>query len=43
MRERVFVLVPLAEIVPHWIDPVTEKATALLLENIDPTGVKKIN
>lgn len=43
MRERAFVLVPLAEIAPHWIDPVTEKAIAQLLENIDPTGVKKIN
>jgi len=42
MRERAFVLVPLAEIAPHWIEPVTKKAIAQLLENIDTTGVKKM-
>jgi 2-amino-4-hydroxy-6-hydroxymethyldihydropteridine diphosphokinase len=32
MRERGFVLMPLAEIAPHWLDPVT-KLTILELKN----------
>lgn len=39
MRERAFVLVPLAEIAPHWRDPVTGEAIATLLQRVDPTGV----
>ncbi|AFZ42710.1 2-amino-4-hydroxy-6-hydroxymethyldihydropteridin epyrophosphokinase [Halothece sp. PCC 7418] len=39
MRERAFVLVPLAEIAPNWIDPVTGCAIAQLKENIDCSGV----
>lgn len=42
MRERAFVLVPLAEIVPHWIDPVTGKDITQLIESVDCSGVSKI-
>jgi len=39
MRERAFVLVPLAEIAPNWIDPVTGSAIAQLKQNIDCSGI----
>lgn len=39
MRERAFVLVPLAEIVPHWIDPITQSAIALLKNKIDCSSI----
>jgi 2-amino-4-hydroxy-6-hydroxymethyldihydropteridine diphosphokinase len=39
MRERAFVLVPLAEIAPNWIDPVTGSAIAQLKNNIDCSGI----
>jgi len=39
MRERAFVLVPLAEIAPNWIDPVTGSAIAQLKETIDGSGI----
>ncbi|NJO46771.1 MAG: 2-amino-4-hydroxy-6-hydroxymethyldihydropteridine diphosphokinase [Oscillatoriales cyanobacterium RM1_1_9] len=32
MRDRAFVLIPLAEIAPHWIDPVTGKTIAQLAQ-----------
>ncbi|TVQ49031.1 MAG: 2-amino-4-hydroxy-6-hydroxymethyldihydropteridine diphosphokinase [Gloeocapsa sp. DLM2.Bin57] len=35
MHQRAFVLVPLAEIAPDWIDPVSQKAIASLLEQIN--------
>ncbi|MBF2056613.1 MAG: 2-amino-4-hydroxy-6-hydroxymethyldihydropteridine diphosphokinase [Cyanobacterium sp. T60_A2020_053] len=34
MRERTFVLIPLAEIAPNWIDPVTNLTVQELLKNI---------
>jgi 2-amino-4-hydroxy-6-hydroxymethyldihydropteridine diphosphokinase len=40
MHERAFVLVPLAEIAPHWIDPVSKKAIAQLLKAVDCSKVK---
>jgi 2-amino-4-hydroxy-6-hydroxymethyldihydropteridine diphosphokinase len=43
MAQRAFVLIPLAEIAPDWIDPVSGKAIAQLRETVDCTGVKKIN
>jgi 2-amino-4-hydroxy-6-hydroxymethyldihydropteridine diphosphokinase len=43
MRERAFVLVPLAEIAPNWLDPVTKLNITQLLEKIDITGVNRLN
>ena len=42
MRERAFVLVPLAEIAPDWIDPVSGKAIAQLLQGLDCSGVYRL-
>jgi len=42
MRERAFVLVPLAEIAPNWIEPVSGKAIAELVQAVDCTEVKKM-
>ncbi|MEC4804003.1 MAG: 2-amino-4-hydroxy-6-hydroxymethyldihydropteridine diphosphokinase [Jaaginema sp. PMC 1079.18] len=38
-RDRAFVLVPLAEIAPHWRDPVTGQTIRQLQQNVDCTGV----
>jgi 2-amino-4-hydroxy-6-hydroxymethyldihydropteridine diphosphokinase len=35
MRERAFVLVPLAEIAPDWLDPVSQKAIAFLQQQLN--------
>ncbi|ACK68549.1 2-amino-4-hydroxy-6-hydroxymethyldihydropteridine pyrophosphokinase [Gloeothece citriformis PCC 7424] len=43
MRERAFVLIPLAEIATDWIDPVTGKSIVDLLKAVDPSGVKLIH
>ncbi|MCG5058125.1 MAG: 2-amino-4-hydroxy-6-hydroxymethyldihydropteridine diphosphokinase [Limnoraphis sp. WC205] len=42
MSERAFVLVPLAEIAPHWIDPISGKTIAELLEQVERSGVNKV-
>lgn len=42
MRERPFVLVPLAEIAPFWIDPVTNLNISDLLEKLDTLGVEAL-
>lgn len=42
MSERAFVLVPLAEIAPHWVEPVSGKAIAQLLQALDCSGVTKL-
>lgn len=42
MRERAFVLVPLAEIAPDWLDPGSQKAIAQLVTAVDCSGVKKM-
>jgi 2-amino-4-hydroxy-6-hydroxymethyldihydropteridine diphosphokinase len=39
MRERAFVLVPLAEIAPAWVEPVSGHAIADLVKTVDCTGV----
>ncbi len=40
MVERAFVLVPLAEIAPDWIEPKSGNKIAQLLTNVDTSGVK---
>ena len=42
MRERAFVLVPLAEIAPDWIDPVSGQTIVKLLEVVECSGVSKL-
>lgn len=42
MRERAFVLVPLAEIAPDWIEPVSGKAIAQLVQGVDCSGVRRL-
>ena len=42
MRERAFVLVPLAEIAPDWLEPVSRKAIAQLVQTVDCSGVRKL-
>jgi 2-amino-4-hydroxy-6-hydroxymethyldihydropteridine diphosphokinase len=42
MRERAFVLVPLAEIAPDWIEPVTSLAIAQLVESVNCNGVSLV-
>ncbi|HIK12402.1 MAG TPA: 2-amino-4-hydroxy-6-hydroxymethyldihydropteridine diphosphokinase [Oscillatoriaceae cyanobacterium M33_DOE_052] len=41
MRDRAFVLVPLAEIAPEWIEPVCGLTIAALLQGLDCSGVEK--
>ncbi|GAB4304338.1 MAG: 2-amino-4-hydroxy-6-hydroxymethyldihydropteridine diphosphokinase [Oscillatoriaceae cyanobacterium] len=41
MRDRAFVLVPLAEIAPEWIEPVSGLTIATLLHGLDCSGVEK--
>ena len=40
MAQRAFVLVPLAEIAPDWIEPVTKAKIAKLLRGVDTSGVQ---
>ncbi|MBD1938428.1 2-amino-4-hydroxy-6-hydroxymethyldihydropteridine diphosphokinase [Microcoleus sp. FACHB-68] len=42
MRERAFVLVPLAEIAPDWVEPVSGKAIIQLLHVVDSGGVCRL-
>lgn len=42
LRERAFVLVPLAEIAPDWIEPVTGNAIAFLAKAVDCKGVRRL-
>jgi 2-amino-4-hydroxy-6-hydroxymethyldihydropteridine diphosphokinase len=39
MTERAFVLVPLVEIAPDWIDPVSQRVIQDLLLDIDTSDV----
>jgi 2-amino-4-hydroxy-6-hydroxymethyldihydropteridine diphosphokinase len=40
MQERAFVLVPLAEIAPNWLDPVSRQSIIDLLHQVDRSGVQ---
>lgn len=42
MHERAFVLIPLAEITPTWIEPVSGKAIAELVQAVDCSGVHRL-
>lgn len=42
LRERAFVLVPLAEIAPQWSEPLTGEAIAQLVNAVDCSGVTKL-
>lgn len=42
MKERAFVLVPLAEIAPNWIEPVSGKVIAQLVQRVDCSGVRRL-
>jgi 2-amino-4-hydroxy-6-hydroxymethyldihydropteridine diphosphokinase len=39
MNDRAFVLVPLAEIAPTWIEPITGLSIATLVAKVDTSGV----
>lgn len=41
MTQRAFVLVPLAEIAPHWIEPISGKAIADLVQTVDCSGIRQ--
>ncbi len=43
MSFRAFVLVPLAEIAPTWIEPISGKAIAELVKAVDCSQVRRIN
>lgn len=40
LRERAFVLVPLNEIAPNWVEPVSGLTISELLQKIDSSGVR---
>lgn len=40
MNQRAFVLVPLAEIAPDWIEPVSRTKIAQLVRHVDASGVQ---
>jgi 2-amino-4-hydroxy-6-hydroxymethyldihydropteridine diphosphokinase len=42
LRQRAFVLIPLAEIAPNWRDPVTGQSICSLCQAVDPTGVQSL-
>ena len=43
MRARAFVLVPLAEIAPDWIEPVSGKVIAELVQDVNCSGVCRLS
>lgn len=43
MIDRAFVLIPLAEIAPTWIEPISGQTIAQLAQVLDPSDLKKLN
>ncbi|PSN20084.1 2-amino-4-hydroxy-6-hydroxymethyldihydropteridine diphosphokinase [filamentous cyanobacterium CCP5] len=39
MADRAFVLVPLAEIAPDWIEPISEQTIAEMVKKVDTSGI----
>jgi 2-amino-4-hydroxy-6-hydroxymethyldihydropteridine diphosphokinase len=42
MVERAFVLVPLADVAADWVEPISGKAIAFLVQQVNCSGVQKI-
>jgi 2-amino-4-hydroxy-6-hydroxymethyldihydropteridine diphosphokinase len=42
MTQRAFVLVPLAEIAPTWVEPISGKAIAALVQTVDCSEVRLV-
>ncbi|PSO86193.1 MAG: 2-amino-4-hydroxy-6-hydroxymethyldihydropteridine diphosphokinase [Cyanobacteria bacterium QS_3_48_167] len=42
MNKRAFVLVPLAEIAPNWIEPKSKEAIARLVQAVDCSGIRRL-
>ncbi|HEY9642375.1 MAG TPA: 2-amino-4-hydroxy-6-hydroxymethyldihydropteridine diphosphokinase [Coleofasciculaceae cyanobacterium] len=42
MAERAFVLVPLTDIAADWVEPISGKAIATLLKQVDCSGIKNV-
>lgn len=40
MTERAFVLVPLRDILPDWVEPISQKSIAMLTQQVDCSGVQ---
>lgn len=43
MIDRAFVLVPLAEIAPNWIEPISGKTIAALVQTVDCSEVRRMD
>lgn len=41
LRDRAFVLQPLADIAPHWVDPITGRTIATLRQQVDCTNIHR--
>jgi 2-amino-4-hydroxy-6-hydroxymethyldihydropteridine diphosphokinase len=42
MRDRAFVLIPLAEIAPNWIDPVSQQTILELSQRVNADGILQV-
>jgi 2-amino-4-hydroxy-6-hydroxymethyldihydropteridine diphosphokinase len=42
MCDRAFVLIPLSEIAPDWLEPIAGQPIQTLLQNVDATGVRRL-
>jgi 2-amino-4-hydroxy-6-hydroxymethyldihydropteridine diphosphokinase len=42
MCDRAFVLIPLSEIAPDWLEPTSGQPIQTLLQNVDATGVRRL-
>ena len=42
LAERAFVLIPLADVAADWVEPISGKVIAFLVQQVDCSGVQKI-